>query len=167
MAYKVEDNIVSRDGAAVAIVQVDGSLVVPEGMEKYRTQAVKELAKAGRRRNDGTFIFSEGEGAPETENAPDVPAEAPKAGDIPEESAEEPETEQEPESAPVERRVISTVRELVAAVEAATGEKAPALSKIYGDETPEVWSYLRRNVAAYNAIKQSFDIRITNNHIEE
>ena len=79
----------------------------------------------------------------------------------------EQEQEREPESAPVERRTIATVRELVAAVESATGEKAPQISRIYGDETPEVWAYLRRNVAAYNNLKQSFDIKLKTNHIEE
>lgn len=151
-SYSIDNNIVRRGEEVVAIVQVDGSLEVPEGMEKYRTQVVKELAKTGRRRADGTFIFDEGEVAPEAENPPEEPAAAPEPA---------------PEPPPVARRVISTVRELVAAVEGATGEKAPELSKLYGDETPEVWSYLRRHVAAYNAIKQSFDIRITNNHIEE
>ena len=153
-SYSIDNNIVIRDGETVAIVQIDGSLEVPEGMEKYRTQAVKELAKAGRRREDGTFVFEDGEAAPEAENTPAEPA-------------DEPDPEQTPGTAPVARRVIATVRELVAAVEAATGEKAPELSKIFGDETPEVWAYLRRNVAAYNTIKRSFDIRITNNHIEE
>lgn len=146
MAYRIEHNIVIRDGATVAVVQLDGSLEVPEGMEKYRTQAVKELAKAGRRRDDGTFVFD--------------------AGDVtmPMDGRQ---IETPPEPPPVERRAISTVRELVSKIEAATGEKAPALSTLYGDETPEVWAYLRRHVGAYNALKQSFDIKIEHNHIEE
>lgn len=140
--YKIEQNTVLRDGAAVAHVLPDGTLDPCEGMEQYRTSSVKVLAKAGRRNPDGTFVFLE------------------DASPAPQRTEEDAAPEQS-------RPVISTVRELVSAVEAASGDKAPELSKIYGDETPEVWAFLRRHVDAYNTVRANFDIQIKRNHMEE
>lgn len=147
--YEIKGNQVIRDGGVAAVVLPDGTLETPEGMEKYRTQSVKELAKVGRRNEDGTFVFVDEVAATE-EIA----------------NATEPETEPEPEVEP-ERPVISTVRELVAAVEAASGDPAPPLSRAWGDETPEVWAWLRRHTGEYNALCANYDIRIKNNHLEE
>lgn len=144
--YRIEGNTVKRDGVSVAFVCPDGTIESVEGMEQYRTQCVKVLAKEGRRRDDGTFVFDMGEVTmPMDENHVAV----------------------RQEEAPRPPRVISTVRELVAEVEAASGDPAPPFSPIWGDETPEVWSYLRRHVDEYNAIRANADIRIKHNHIEE
>ena len=167
MSYQIKGNQVVRDGEVVAVVLPDGMLEVPEGMEKYRTQSVKELAKVGRRSEDGTFVFvDEVAAATEAANAANIagleePVET--AGEPPAEDIEEPAED----AAPSSRPVIRTVRELVAAVEAAAGECAPPLSPFWGDETPEVWAWLRRHTADYNAIRENYDIRIAHNHLEE
>ena len=167
--YQIIGNRVVRDGEVAAVVLPDGMLETPEGMEKYRTQSVKELAKVGRRNDDGTFVFVDEIAAteeianatePETEPEPQAQTAEPETEPEPQAQTAEPETEPE-------RPVISTVRELVAAVEAAAGESAPPLSPFWGDETPEVWAWLRRHTADYNAIRANYDIRIAHNHIEE
>ena len=147
--YQIKGNQVIRDGEVVAVVLPDGMLEVPEGMEKYRTQSVKELAKVGRRAEDGTFVFvDEAAAAAEVEAQSDLSDTSDRSDNL-------------------ERPVISTVRELVAAVEAAAGESAPPLSPAWGDETPEVWAWLRRHTGDYNAVRANYDIRIAHNHIEE
>ena len=158
MAYTISGNMVLRDGETVAVVLPDGSLDTVEGMEKFRTQSVKELAKAGRRKEDGTFVFVES-AQPQAPEAPEASA-ASEAPATPAASAAP------ADEAPV-RPTISTVRELVRAVEAASGDAAPPLSPIYGDETPEVWSYLRRHINEYNALRANYDITIKHNHLEE
>ena len=151
MSYEVIGNQVLRDGKVAAVVLPDGYLDTPEGMEKYRTQCVKELAKVGRRNENGTFVFvDEATAAKEAAEAEDVP-------------------ENTPETVPAVYKfpTISTVRELVRAVEAATGETAPALSPLWGDETPEVWAWLRRHIDAYNTIRTNHRIALIRNHLEE
>lgn len=143
--YEVIGNNIVRDGNVVAVVLPDGYLDVVEGSEKYRTQAVKELAKVGRRREDGTFVFVD-----ETAAAEEA---AGAAGTTPDEVSARP--------------VISTVRELLRAVEAASGDPAPALSPAWGDETPEAWSYLRRHTEVYNTIRANCRIEIGHNHLEQ
>ena len=64
-------------------------------------------------------------------------------------------------------KVAFAVDASVAAVEAAAVECAPPLSPFWGDETPEVWAWLRRHTAEYNALRANYDIRIAHNHIEE
>ena len=160
MSYTVEGNTVRRDGVPVAYVQVDGALDVAEGMEQYRTQCVKELARAGRRNDDGTFVFVDTATPVDIMTAPDAPA-----ADVAPES-EIPAPPGDIMAAP-DAPAITTVRELVAAVEAASGDTAPAFSPVWGDETPEVWAWLRRHVSSYNAVRMNRRIEIRHNHLED
>ena len=151
MSYEVTGNRIVRDGAVVAVVLPDGFLDVVEGCEKYRTQCVKELAKVGRRNEDGTFVFvDEAAAVEEAAGAENCPANHP--GVV---------------TAVYKFPVISTVRELVRAVEEASGDTAPAFSVAWGDETPEVWSFLRRHIDVYNAIRMNRKIELKHNHLEE
>lgn len=145
--YEVTGNQILRDGKVVAVVLPDGYLDVAEGSEKYRTQCVKELAKVGRRNEDGTFVFVDGTAA-----AREATAAIGSAAIT---------------TAVYKLPVISTVRELVRAVEAASGDPAPAFSAAWGDETPEVWSYLRRHIGVYNTIRENHKIEIQHNHLED
>ncbi|MDD3885878.1 MAG: hypothetical protein PHI35_03290 [Victivallaceae bacterium] len=134
--YEVKGNQIIRDGEIIAEIDQSGSLSMHPAYDNYRMQTVAVLKKAGRRAENGGFVY----------NPDEIPQGNPPA---------------------TLRESISTVRDLADRIAAANGETAPAMSKMWGDEDPEIWAYIRRNSPVYQQLRNVFDICIKHNHMED
>lgn len=136
--YIIDENLIWRDGHPIAVVTVDGGLYFEDPAdEKYRLPILNELTVAGRVDTDGKFVYIAPDGNREDKN---------------DEKAERP--------------VIANVSQLCDVMAKMTGEAHPPFSKIYGDETDEVWSWITRHVSVYNEIAENYQIKIKSNRME-
>lgn len=135
--YIIDENLIWRDGKPIAVVTKEGGLYFDDPAdEKYRLPILNELTVAGRVDADGKFVYI----------APDEIREDPKQNQ--------------------ERSVIANVSQLCDVMAKMVGESPPPMSKIYGDETEEVWSWIKRHVSVYNEIAENYQIKIKNNRME-
>ena len=151
--YSIEGNVIFRDGVKICEIDRAGFLNWADAdAQRYVSPIVKFLQEVDRYDRETGMAVWLLEGSEDQE---------PEKEDVPEVS-------QAP--APAEKKVVklskaqhvpeapelSTVTELVAAVEKVCGEKAPEMSPFYGDNTPEVHEWLNRQASALAEVKATY-----------
>ncbi len=118
MSYELKENDVLRDGVKIATV-VNGEIVMEEGYEQYRMAAgnfIRQDSKIARLRDCDGVKGQDGEMTRADQERPGI-AEAPEK--------------------------ITTVRQLVTAMQPHIAEPCPAFSPFWGDKTPEVNDWIQ------------------------
>lgn len=130
--YSTEGNTVFRDNSPLAEIQPDGSLhYLDDDFKRFAIPITKHLEEVGRyNRELGLALYI-----------------------LPEQKQEVP----PPPAVPVEKRKLSTVRELVREMAAFIEEPPPAMSPLFGDETPEIWTWIRNHADVLDSIRLAFE----------
>ena len=144
--YEINGNDVLRDGVVIAKINVNSTIdFVSDDAARYSPQVAKYLAGIGRYdRETGIAVYQLPAADQITESKPKAKI-----------SEAAPEIMRSEESRPE----INTLRELLAVVGQFCGTSAPEVSPFWGEETPEVKEYLRKNAAAINQIRDKYQIK--------
>lgn len=147
VTYSIEGNDVFRDGVKIAAIKFDRTIdFVDDDARAFALPLTKFLTEQERYcRETGEAVYL----MPEDEKQPEEAEE-------PEEA--KPEPLQNPQQLPVppgNSGEIASVAELVRAMQPHVEDPAPAMSPVFGDNTPELWRWIHSHGDVVALLKQA------------
>ena len=147
VTYSIEGNDLFRDGVKIAAIKLDRTIdFVDDDARAFALPLTKFLAEQERyNRETGEAVYL----MPEDEKQPEETEETEEAGT---ELLQN--TQQQPKP-PENFGEIASVAELVGAMQPHIEEPAPAMSPVFGDNTPELWRWIHSHGDVVALLKQA------------
>ena len=147
VTYSIEGNDVFRDGVKIAAIKFDRTIdFVDDDARAYALPLTKFLAEQERyNRETGEAVYLMPEGEKQAEEAEETEEAGPELLQNPQQLPEPPKNFGE----------IASVAELVDAMQPHIEEPAPAMSPVFGDNTPELWRWIHAHGDVVALLKQA------------
>ena len=140
VTYSIEGNDVFRDGVKIAAIKLDRTI---DFVDDDLTKFLAEQERYNRETGEAVYLMPEGEKqAEETEETEEAGTELLQN------------TQQQPKP-PENFGEIASVAELVGAMQPHIEEPAPAMSPVFGDNTPELWRWIHAHGDVVALLKQA------------
>lgn len=159
VTYSIEGNDLFRDGVKIAVIKLDRTIdFVDDDARAFALPLTKFLAEQGRyirETGEAVYLMPEGEKPQEETNPEPLQNSQQLPGPQDETGPELLQNPQQLPEPPGNFGEIASVAELVSAMQPHIEEPAPAMSPVFGDNTPELWRWIHSHGDIVALLKQA------------